>query len=197
MDVREKLVELIANAKAMYADDYTDHTEDEYIAETLLDNFITVWDGKPIEAFLHPIDAYKGLKAKYLVFKADTGEMVDNCFILRPDKDAVAVEALRAYAKVTDNETLAKDIYNWVGNGVTVQELALPEEEYYVLRNTETGMYFRGKGVNRWGKHFNQATIYRVKGTAEHSIKEVAWHGEKAKLVRIKIVEMPQPPKGE
>ena len=78
-----------------------------------------------------------------------------------------------------------------------VQEWILPEEEYYVLRNTETGMYFRGKGVNRWGKHFNQATIYRVKGTAEHSIKEVAWHGEKAELVRIKIVEMPQPPKGE
>ena len=84
-----------------------------------------------------------------------------------------------------------------ISNGVTVQEWALPEEEYYVLRNTETGMYFRGKGVNRWGKHFNQATIYRVKGTAEHSIKEVAWHGEKAELVRIKIVEMPQPPKGE
>lgn len=84
-----------------------------------------------------------------------------------------------------------------IAHGVTVQELTLPEEEYYVLRNTETGMYFRGKGVNRWGKHFNQATIYRVKGTAEHSIKEVAWHGEKAELVRIKIVEMPQPPKGE
>ena len=84
-----------------------------------------------------------------------------------------------------------------IAHGVTVQEWALPEEEYYVLRNTETGMYFRGKGVNRWGKHFNQATIYRVKGTAEHSIKEVAWHGEKAELVRIKIVEMPQPPKGE
>ena len=82
-----------------------------------------------------------------------------------------------------------------IANGVTVQELALPEEEYYVLRNTETGMYFRGKGVNRWGKHFNQATIYRVKGTAEHIIKEVALHGEKAELVRIKIVEMPQPPK--
>ena len=82
-------------------------------------------------------------------------------------------------------------------HGVTVQKLTLPEEEYYVLRNTENGMYFRGKGVNRWGKHFNQATIYRVKGTAEHSIKEVSWHGEKAELVRIKIVEIPQPPKGE
>ena len=84
-----------------------------------------------------------------------------------------------------------------IDHGVTVQDLDLPEQDYYVLRNTETGMYFRGKGVNRWGKHFNQATIYRVKGTAEHSIKEVAWHGEKAELVRIKIVEMPQPPKGE
>lgn len=81
-------------------------------------------------------------------------------------------------------------------NGVTVQEWIIPKEDYYVLRNTETGMYFRGKGVNRWGKHFNQATIYRVKGTAEHNIKEVAWHGEKAELVRIKIVKMQEPPKG-
>ena len=84
-----------------------------------------------------------------------------------------------------------------IAHGVTVQECILPEEDYYVLRNPETGMYFRGKGVNRWGKYFNQATIYRVKGTAEHSIKEVSWHGEKTELVRIKIVEMPQPPKGE
>ncbi|MBQ2427743.1 MAG: hypothetical protein II264_04565 [Ruminococcus sp.] len=84
-----------------------------------------------------------------------------------------------------------------IAHGVTVSEFSLPEQDYYVLRNTETGMYFRGKGVNRWGKHFNQATIYRVKGTAEHSIKEVAWHGEKAELVRIKIVEMPKPPKEE
>ena len=96
-----------------------------------------------------------------------------------------------------DDETVADIADYLIANGVTVQEWALPEEEYYVLRNTETGMYFRGKGVNRWGKHFNQATIYRVKGTAEHSIKEVAWHGEKAELVRIKIVEMPQPSKGE
>ena len=84
-----------------------------------------------------------------------------------------------------------------IANGVTVQECVLPEQDYYVLRNTETGMYFRGKGVNRWGKHFNQATIYRVKGTAEHSIKDLAWHGEKAELVRIKIVEVPRPKKEE
>ena len=82
-----------------------------------------------------------------------------------------------------------------ISHGVTVQERDFPEQDYYVLRNTETGMYFRGKGANRWGKHFNQATIYRGKGTAEHTIKEVALHGEKAELVRIKIVEMPQLPK--
>lgn len=28
--------------------------------------------------------------------------------------------------------------------------------EYYVVRNKDTGLYFRGKGVNRWGKYFNQ-----------------------------------------
>ena len=39
---------------------------------------------KPLTAFLSPIDAYKGLKRKYLVFKSDTGEMVENCFVLRP-----------------------------------------------------------------------------------------------------------------
>jgi hypothetical protein len=42
MDVKEKLVELIAKAKEIYAGDYTDHTEDEYIAEMLLDNGVTV-----------------------------------------------------------------------------------------------------------------------------------------------------------
>ena len=107
--------------------------------------------------------------------------------------------ALRAYGK--DLEKVVEP-YEFIADflihsGVTMQEWVLPEEEYYVLRNTETGMYFRGKGENRWGKHFNQATIYRVKGTAEHNIKEIAWHDEKAELVRIKIVEMPQSPKGE
>jgi hypothetical protein len=66
-----------------------------------------------------------------------------------------------------------------------IEEMA----QYYVLRNKDTGMYFRGKGVNRWGKYFNQATIYRVKGTAEASVREVSWHGEKAEIVPIQIFE--------
>lgn len=42
MDVREKLIELIAKAKYICTNDYSDHTEDEYIADTLLDNGVTV-----------------------------------------------------------------------------------------------------------------------------------------------------------
>ena len=62
--------------------------------------------------------------------------------------------------------------------------------QYYVIRDKNTGLYFRGKGVNRWGKHYNQATIYRVKGTAEHTIKEIAWRGaEQAEIVPIRIIE--------
>ena len=44
MDVRGKLIELIAKAKYICANDYSDHTEDEYIADTLLDNGVTVQD---------------------------------------------------------------------------------------------------------------------------------------------------------
>lgn len=62
-----------------------------------------------------PIDSYAGLKRKYIVLKADTGEDVPDCFVLRPAKDKAAVEALRAYAKATDNDLLAADIYRWVG----------------------------------------------------------------------------------
>ena len=113
--------------------------------------------------------------------------------MLKCDK---ALDVLACYNERPRKITSASVLSDFLmANGVTVQELALPEEDYYVLRNPDTGMYFRGKGVNGWGKHFNQATIYRVKGTAERSIREVAWNGAKAQLVRIKIVEMPQPPK--
>lgn len=124
----EKLVELLDTNCG-----YVDEVEAEVLADHLISNGVTVQDGKPLDAFLHPVDAYKGLKTKYLVFKADTGERVGNCFVLRPDKDPAAVEAIRAYASATDNETLAEDIYNWVGKGESVQEWIsvddrLPEE---------------------------------------------------------------------
>ena len=49
-NLKEKLLELIAKAKEIYAGDYTDHTEDEYIAEMLLDNGVTVQESaRPLE----------------------------------------------------------------------------------------------------------------------------------------------------
>lgn len=67
------------------------------------------------------------------------------------------------------------------------------ERNYWVIKNPDTGMYFRGKGTNRWGKYFNQASIYRVKGTAEFSCKEInQYHrnGERAVVVPIIISEL-------
>ena len=49
MDVREKLLGLIAKAKYICANDYSDHTEDEYIADTLLDNGVTVQEWISVE----------------------------------------------------------------------------------------------------------------------------------------------------
>lgn len=59
-----------------------------------------------------------GLKVKYNVFKVSDGSIVNNCFVLRPDKDSAARYALQSYAEVTDNEQLATDIYAWVGKPV-------------------------------------------------------------------------------
>lgn len=61
--------------------------------------------------------------------------------------------------------------------------------EYYVIKNKETGEYYRGKGVNKWGKYYNQASIYRIKGTALSSIKDLETWGYNVELVPIKIVE--------
>lgn len=57
---------------------------------------------------------YEGLKGKYFVYKAKNNEPVDNCFVLRPDKDHAAIAALTAYALTTENKQLAVDILNWV-----------------------------------------------------------------------------------
>lgn len=64
--------------------------------------------------------------------------------------------------------------------------------QYYVIKNPDTGFYFRGKGVNKWGKYFNQASIYRIKGTAEFSAREINERkrpGERAEVIHIKIIE--------
>lgn len=118
--VREKLIDLIEQGYNKYFNPNCGGDFFAVVADNLIANGVTV--GKPLAQFLYPIDNYEGLKGKYLVFKQDTGELVENCFVLRPGKDTAAVEALRAYAHATDNKTLANGIYNWVGEGVPVQE---------------------------------------------------------------------------
>ena len=64
--------------------------------------------------------------------------------------------------------------------------------QYYVIKNKETGLYFRGKGVNRWGKYMNQASIYRIRGQADSSAREINERKKPAELavvVPIKIIE--------
>lgn len=66
------------------------------------------------------------------------------------------------------------------------------EVQYYVIKNPDTGLYYRGKGVNRWGKYMNQASIFRVKGQVEESceyINRCGRNGERAIIVPIKIIE--------
>lgn len=57
---------------------------------------------------------YEGLKVKYLVRKVSNGELIDGCFVLRPNKDKAAVAALHAYADATENKVLAHDIRKWL-----------------------------------------------------------------------------------
>ena len=65
-------------------------------------------------------------------------------------------------------------------------------DKYYVIRNKETGFYFRGKGANRWGKYHNQASVYRMKAHAENTLGWLLRHGEPVEIVPIQIVENPK-----
>lgn len=64
-------------------------------------------------------------------------------------------------------------------------------DKYYVIRNKETGFYFRGKGANRWGKYYNQASVYRMKAHAENTLGWLLRYGEPVEIVTIQIVENP------
>jgi hypothetical protein len=152
--------------------------EFEIIGDTehLIANGVTL--GKPLTEYLHPIDTYEGLKGKYLVFKADTGEQITNCFVLRPDKDGAAVDALRAYANSTTAQILAEDIYNWVGKGESAQQWIpvterLPEENTAVLTYRESGIEVEFREKRGWDyDEFTQCPVTH-------------W------------MPLPQPPKGE
>ena len=64
-------------------------------------------------------------------------------------------------------------------------------DKYYVIRNKETGFYFRGKGANRWGEYHNQASVYRMIAHAEYTLGWLLRQGEQVEIVPIQIVENP------
>lgn len=57
-----------------------------------------------------------GLRSKYEVLK--DGEPQDGCFVLKPEEDPAAREALWTYADETDNDELAEDLKDWLLNTV-------------------------------------------------------------------------------
>lgn len=58
----------------------------------------------------------QGLYVKYEVRKKETGELVEDCFVLRPDRDIAAFRALEAYAEETENRELSCQIEHWLEN---------------------------------------------------------------------------------
>ena len=63
-----------------------------------------------------------GLYDKYEVSK--DGEPVSNAFVLEPESDSAAREALIRYAKATNDEELAEDLREWVTDLCTRGESA-------------------------------------------------------------------------
>ena len=61
--------------------------------------------------------------------------------------------------------------------------------DYFVVKDKKTGLYFRGKGINKWGKYFNQASIYRIKARASEAVEEENRRGADCVVVPIEIFE--------
>ena len=60
---------------------------------------------------------------------------------------------------------------------------------YYIIKDKNTGLYFRGKGVNKWGKYYNQASIYRIRAMAEDTARQENRRGASCLIVPIEIIE--------
>ena len=61
-----------------------------------------------------PKEAEPGLYHKYRVYDNESGASIDGCFVLRPDKDFAARDALHTYAAATSNVVLSKDIIKFL-----------------------------------------------------------------------------------
>lgn len=90
----------------------------------------------------------EGLYSKYIVTKADTGESVDNCFVLRPDKDPAALKALQFYARNCEDYQLRDDIEYWLAGPEMNPELTM--EDLSKMRGEEIFITHQGYTIC-WG----------------------------------------------
>lgn len=106
----------------------------------------------------------KGLTVKYDVRKAETGELVNNCFVLRPEKDQAAFKALRCYADATGNGELRKDIHHWLdsivrGRTSELKAFAIGPDRYDVVvgfdRESVIEWYKKTTGISKgdWAEY--------------------------------------------
>ena len=62
--------------------------------------------------------------------------------------------------------------------------------KYYIIKDLDTGLYYRGKGQNRWGKYYNQASIFRNLAQAHNSVEELKrYYKSNAVAIEIEINE--------
>ncbi len=60
------------------------------------------------------MSGHKGIYDKYEVRRKETGEILEDSFILRPTTDTAARIGLAAYAEATHNPILAQEIRAWL-----------------------------------------------------------------------------------
>jgi hypothetical protein len=68
-----------------------------------------VFKAKDVRAVPHTIDRYTATH-----YEAPLTGILDDCFVLRPKKDAAARAALLAYADHTPDKNLARDLRAWI-----------------------------------------------------------------------------------
>lgn len=135
-------------------------------------------------------DKRDGLRQKYRVYKAKDNTPVEDCFVLRPEKDPAARIALEAYAKATDNKALSEDILAALGDsgrvmvlpckrGDTVWYVTKIGIEEYKIQAFEKSFF--GDSANAYGINFPfynfGKNVFLTREEAEAKLKEVQKDG--------------------
>ena len=105
-DMRDRLVELIKQAKQSTKNANCDIERNMLFADYLIANGVVLPPCKTEEN--------DGLYGKYTVVKNSTGKLVTDCFVLKPSSDETARKALLFYADNCNIPQLSADIKEWL-----------------------------------------------------------------------------------